>query len=612
VKTDEELIWESYIKEAVVPFKKRREVRRGISKKHGKRELMPYTFGFDIEFSVPMHEETISYMIDPDSLREDAGYIEWVKAHTGVDEPDYETIDEWENDNPIPDEDDYENEDDYNEAYEKWTEEKENMEGEISDFRYVFDEVDYTENYKDHLIRTGQWAEYVNIETGTIDNLIYDVKHNIKRVMYNYSYQYEDADEMWDVSEDAARDYEVTSPILTTKDIPMVKDVLEVIGEYGETAGNTSAHIHIGIPDDFDYFDLITLYDLVDEETLLNKQPNRQRAFTKLKPYFFQKIARFLNEKYKDGDIIDVIDFKEFSHDRYMGVNISNVSSKISNFKKEEKKKSYGNTVEFRYLSSEIFDHSDGIDDFLEWIEYFMIIMRLAKSRNQIKFKYLIDNDVYEKVILTRHSADQIKFNTSKARMPDRKPSQIKQEQSSKSDFHKAVKRNDELYKNSNSIFKETYPKPDFSNMSKEEMNNWWLETPQKAYQYLVLDKNDMSKRGQQIAPSMPHINKAVEDVSIASDVLRLFFHNNNLGRIPKLEIMLMYKKPNKDNLLNEVDSFIKSMFFYLKRLYSKDIIESEEFEKFRLFYDDILSEEVFNKSRKYFTDLINNIDNKK
>lgn len=612
MKTDEELIWESYIKEAVVSFKKRREVRRGISKKHGKRELMPYTFGFDIEFSVPMDEETISYMIDPDSLREDAGYIEWVKSHTGVNEPDYETIDEWENDNPIPDEDDYENEDDYNEAYEKWTEEKENMEEEISDFRYVFDEVDYTKEYKYHLIITGQWAEYVNIESGTIDDIIYDVKRNIGRVMDNYLDQYEDADEMWDVSEDAARDYEVTSPILTTKDIPMVKDVLEVIGEYGETAGNTSAHIHIGIPDDFDYFDLITLYDLVDEETLLNKQPNRERTFTKLKPYFFQKIARFLNEKYKDGDIIDVIDFKEFSHDKYMGVNISNVSSKISNFKKGEKKKSYGNTVEFRYLSSEIFDHSDGIDDFLEWIEYFMIIMRLAKSRNQIKFKYQIDNGVYEKVILTRHSADQIKFNISKARMPDRKPSQIKQEQSSKSDFHKAVKRNDELYKNSNSIFKETYPKPDFSNMSKEEMNNWWLETPQKAYEYLVLDKNNMSKRGQQIVPSMQHINKAVEDVSIASDVLRLFFHNNNLGRIPKLEIMLIYKKPNKNNLLNEIDSFIKSMFFYLKRLYFKDIIETEEFEKFRLFYDDILSEEVFNKSRKYFTDVINGIDNRK
>ena len=59
MKSEEQLIWESYISEAVVPFNKRREVRKGMAKKHGKKILKPYTFGFDIEFTVPMDMDNV-------------------------------------------------------------------------------------------------------------------------------------------------------------------------------------------------------------------------------------------------------------------------------------------------------------------------------------------------------------------------------------------------------------------------------------------------------------------------------------------------------------------------------------------------------------------------
>ena len=110
VKTEEELIWESYIKEAVVPFNKRREIRKGLAKKHGKKELKPYTFGFDIEFSVPLDENSIRDSLEhyefhlPEHQRK---YVDWVEDQLDLDEPEYEDVDSWESDHPEPDEDDF-------------------------------------------------------------------------------------------------------------------------------------------------------------------------------------------------------------------------------------------------------------------------------------------------------------------------------------------------------------------------------------------------------------------------------------------------------------------------------------------------------------------------
>jgi hypothetical protein len=615
VKTEEDLIWESYVQEAVVPFDKRREIRKGMAKKHGKKILKPYTFGFDIEFSVELDEESIAGMLEWNQFdvhphQED--YVNWVEEEKIYDnEPDYENVSDWEDDHEEPDEDDftsnrdlideddYEDDDDYvsdhddafdkdqleyEAAHAKWEQDKRQIEDEISNW---YAEKEYhLENSGDefiqHLIDSGEWKGWVNVDSGEIDYEIDEIRREINDALEDHKPDDEDYDDEelmgWDVSEDEARNYEVTSPILTTKDIPMVIDVLNVIGGYGTASDQTSAHVHIGIPDDFDFFDLMGLYDLMDEEKVQGAFPDREN-YAASKKKFLRKIFFKLIRYYKDGDTIDFSDIKDIGMEKHMGVNISGVSGSIAKRKKGEKVTSgVGKTVEFRYLSSEIFDNSTGVEEFLEWIDYFMMLMKLAQRRNQFTIRGVSGGGSEpESIKLTRVNKDQFRFNVGKARMPYEKPSDLKQKEGQNNDFYEYVKYNEKVYNNSTSNnFQEKHPKPDFKNMSKQDMDEWWLSTPEHAYQYLT---NERTYKGNE-----KYLERALDDYRVGGELIKNTRYNVVVlpKRLPKLEYILMYKKPKGER--EDYDSLLLPIVMtqYLEKLQYDDVISFEEFMNFK------------------------------
>lgn len=624
-KDDNDLIFESYIKEAVVPFKKRREVRKGMAKKHGKKVLKPYTFGFDIEFSVPLDEEYIRYMLGNYEFHappHQHDYIKWVGENVAND-PEYEDINDWKIHNPEPDQDDYtanvdkldsdeiDNEEKYDTAYnldyeawksdyDEWDYRRDEVNKKISAFQNALENSD--DAFKQYLIDSGQWKKWVNIDGGNIDYVIEEIERDLRDELMPYRDEmdedtYSDDEGLmgWDVSEDEARNYEITSPILSTKDIPMVKDVLSIIGNYGEANGGTSAHIHIGIPDGFDFFDLIVLYDLVDEDKITQFQPNRNRDYTQLKSSFYREIYEKIRkiENFDDGDIIDVKDL-HIGLEKHMGINISGVSSRI---KEREKGKKFtggaGKTVEFRYLSSEIFDRSNGIEEFLEWIEYFIMLMKVAQTRNQFKVPN-INEKGGDKLVLTRVNKDQIRLNINKAKMPYEKPSELKSRESSNKPNAVFTKLNEKLYKMSTSdYFQQKHKKPDFKNMSKSDVKRWWLSTPEHAYQFLT---NSVRYFGepvrQEFLDRVQDSYKQTIDIFLSIDLKR---------RLPKLEHRLMYGKPKDKQERIDMRSAMEVYVNHLNRINEIDWKTNSGFSV-------IQKNNNFDDEQKMFRDIINTL----
>jgi hypothetical protein len=638
---DSDNIWSNYITEAVVPFEKRREIRKGMAKKHGRKILKPYTFGFDIEFKVPLDEGSIRsslehYEFNVHPVNED--YKDWVMSEklSHLSEPEYEYVEDWESDHEEPDLDDYiedldEDHEDYDEDYEAahnsweeaantWAKEKFRIEEEIENWD---NEVEYAienslDDYITHLIDSGEWSDIVNVESGEIDYEIDEMRGEINDALQDHipEEEFDDYDEEflmgWDVSEDEARNYEITSPILTTKDFPMISDVLLVIGNYGESGNDTSAHIHIGIPDTFDYFDLMVLYDLVDEEYMKKIQPNRKRKYAGLKDVYFRKLGSVLRHKHKDGDVIDVEDLHEIGVEKHMGINISNVSGKITKDIKQGKKVStgVGTSIEFRYLSSEIFDGYNGIEEFFEMIDYFMMLLKIAEKRNSFKFK-----DHYggkeETFILTRESKNEVRFNLDKARMPYDKPEDIKQRFRKKSPSEEYIKLVDKIYDKiyEKNILKE-YPKPNFKNMNKKSILEWWLQTPEIAFEYLRGLKSIDERL--KVEYDNPFVQRVLDDWKVAGGLV----HRNQMGdiglkRLPKLEHQLMYTKWEKNSLKEAVYHIIVGI--YIRHLYqtSVDGVDYEEVHKFDNYKGSSTEDnEILQTQFKKFIHKLNTINN--
>jgi len=106
----------------------------------------------------------------------------------------------------------------------------------------------------------------------------------------------------WVVNMDGGGQPEIASRILTTDDFPLLKRFFkELRGE--KTSAGTSAHIHIGVPENFDMFSLLALYFLVDEKYIQEILPKRD--FTKwaelssnLRRVFSVNISAFVNSDY--------------------------------------------------------------------------------------------------------------------------------------------------------------------------------------------------------------------------------------------------------------------------------------------------------------------------
>lgn len=207
----------------------------------------------------------------------------------------------------------------------------------------------------------------------------------------------------WDVNEDERGVVEVVSPILTTGDLGFVKKILLYLSNKNFD-DQTGLHVHVGMPELTDAFDLLAFVATVDEEAILAMAYRTNDAlamYTRKKDLLFKSLWNL-----PEG-VMDNSSFMEkFSRhvDRYYGVNA------IKAFEKYK-------TVELRYLSSLILEKENGIEKLLNYINYFLMIPKIAFGRSQIRY----DVPDLGTIVFTRRPGGKIdvrKFTSKKPSVP--------------------------------------------------------------------------------------------------------------------------------------------------------------------------------------------------
>ena len=183
----------------------------------------------------------------------------------------------------------------------------------------------------------------------------------------------------WGVGKDGHL-VEIRSRYLTTKDIPVLRNILTDLRDNVRTSGGTSAHVHIGLQqfDDFNMMDLLSIIYLIDEKKLYDLAgEDRDVRWTKSNQTLIDTIFNIIFHTsgfFSDDDTGEVVvsdtDLRKslMGVERYMGTNIKAFFT-------------HG-TIEFRYLSSQILKN---IDAFLEAIQYYLLMPYLARKKMQIK-----------------------------------------------------------------------------------------------------------------------------------------------------------------------------------------------------------------------------------
>jgi hypothetical protein len=177
----------------------------------------------------------------------------------------------------------------------------------------------------------------------------------------------------WNVHPDEEGIAEISSPILTTKDFGFLKELLEYL-RYKDFNSSTGLHVHIGMPQITDAFDLLAVAYTIDEEAVLviaGRTESSLSNYADKKNNLFKSLYSNLSE-----GLIPVQQFQttlDSVLDRYWGVNT------IKAFKK------FG-TVEMRYLSSQIVEERDGAEKLFKFINYFLMLPKIAQGRSQIRY----------------------------------------------------------------------------------------------------------------------------------------------------------------------------------------------------------------------------------
>jgi hypothetical protein len=584
---------EFYI-ESAVPFDKRREIRKGLKKKYGNKLFKPYTFGFDIEFTITRDMDEVRDYLDHINIEYDNDddyklYVNGLYKKQKQD-LDYDDIDDWESDHPEPDEDDYYDEDDWTTDYNTWYSQRESLEETLAENNNLLEDLKETgqEEYIKQILSNGKWEEYFPNEGGQIEGDIEYVSEQIEEILSSYDIDPDDF--TWEVHEDETRNIEIVSPILRTKDIPIAMEVLNNLN-IGEAGAGTSAHVHIGLPETFDYFDLLVLYDLVDEDTINKVEPDRARGYTELKNVMYRQLAIFLNT-YERGSDIDVGDFRKIQTEKRMGVNISKVSGGVvdSNKKGDKSKSGKGRTIEFRYLSSRILDDTE---QFFEWIEYYMTLVKLAESRGRFKFQH--SDQTY---VLTRISKNKIHYDDHETGRPYEKQTDIK-DTISKSDNRKVMlKELSDIHKDLPSNLKIKYPLPDINNMSNAQIDKFLLQNSELAHWYVSGKR--FNNKDYEIPKEF--IEKISEDVlqgiklvtQTRTGLRRNFVVENKLLNTPESQL-------DENNIIR----YTIAMALYLQHLYRQDYFKHFDVE----ITNKIRNTKDLGEARRLFKGVLDNND---
>ena len=382
----------------IVPYEKDNQIKTGLVKKYGPDELESYTFGIELEYEPGSVDN-----IDFDRVRLEL--INDVKIHTKyedwlndqrnrVNKRTY-SVDRWDDsygpidpdsfDNIVsePERRDFDTNDEFDEAHNKWENDRYNVESEYKHFlRRNFE--DYIEEFITDLIDSGEWREYVydesvyyveNIEESIKEAIFYIEKSMQQKVQLGNGTM-----DTWGVGQDGSN-IEIRSKHLNQSEFNLVREICDYVRDK-KVSGNTSAHVHIGLPDDFDAFDLLAITTLVDEKAIQKDiGPDRNlTAWAKLRNSLHNIIVTKLIEtpsnqstKEKTFKLTNEQLYKLLSNiERHHGTNVSSMDK--------------NKTIEFRYLSSQV---TKSPQTFINWIKYYLLLVKIAKSRNRVTLKRL-------------------------------------------------------------------------------------------------------------------------------------------------------------------------------------------------------------------------------
>lgn len=392
-----------------VAFDKLASVEAGLVRKHGQEAFGPGTFGFEIEF-VPKgggvsdsdFADHILGNVDPDYLlsavhrrdlsfenafsdwvvdqrkRINRGRYNWDDSYGPPDE------DEWTDMNPEPDEsgDEYyewkSRKDDAMSEYSNWErrdkeshkrEFVESIGSEIWDYITPDDVMDVIRRY--NVREYNALDEYKN---GSPQEDIESAEYFLTARL-NQAVGPSPTKTTWNVGMDG-ENIEIRSRHMKRNETNYVTDIFEWLRDNGyATHGGTSAHVHIGLPANFNAFDMLAMTTLVDERAIkIDVGPNRELSqWAALRDKFGQAISKKIDEMLKEKNHT-IFKFKESTLEnalkatatKFSGTNISSVFE-------------HG-TVEFRYFGSDI----KNPDTLIAWINYFMLLPKVAKSRNKV------------------------------------------------------------------------------------------------------------------------------------------------------------------------------------------------------------------------------------
>jgi len=386
----------------VIPFDKSDIVKVGLEKRYGVGELGAYTFGIEFEFAPSSTDE-----VDEDKLRMELennsrvhdDFEEWLEVQRHESNDRLRKVDDWDNSyGPMdvdtyddlviePEMGDYDDEDVYKEEYKNWEDQRKNIVDEYKRWERG-DRSNTMDEYITKLIRFDDWENYVNRDNisdmSSIEDDILDVTEYIRKEMGENVQPGDSTVNGWGVGPDG-KNVEIRSKHLNQSEFDLVKKICNYVAKQN-VSGGTSAHVHIGLPADFDSFDLLAITTLVDEREIQNQVgPDRElSSWAQLRSALHNKIVDYLirsteNQETKEKSFI-IDNNKLFSIlnglGRNYGTNISAMRSK--------------GTIEFRYLSSQIAKNSD---IFIKWIQYYLLLPKVAKSRNIVVLKQSVGSD---------------------------------------------------------------------------------------------------------------------------------------------------------------------------------------------------------------------------
>lgn len=409
-----------------VAYNKSHEIEKALVKKYGESAFGPGTFGVEFEFApdgapgTENFEEELLANVDPDYLvmavgrrdfRFEHAYIDWLmdkrkdanrRMWRGWDDS-YgpPSVDEWVEMNPEP-------EDEEEDKKSEWEINKKDAEWEYRNWERR-DMNDYMSEFVSDL-GSGIW-NYI-----TVDDVLRVIRNRSERLYQDLTNKVDNSSDdiadatyfiesklgqkvgpaptetTWNVGMDGDN-VEIRTRHLKKEEIPLAQEVLNWLkGNAKQTSGDTSAHVHVGLPKNFSAFSMLAMATLVDEKAVkVAAGPQRDlKSWAALRDQFEVKITSKIEEilkekgapamKIKDDKLREIV--KKLSS-KMTGTNISSVFER--------------NTVEFRYLGSNI-DSSATLGG---WIKYFMLLPKIAESRNQIKLGNVIFTKEGEFVVVS-------------------------------------------------------------------------------------------------------------------------------------------------------------------------------------------------------------------